>query len=93
MAVCKYVYLFTFIYFNLKFAFIALTFAFSALMLLIGRQDEHPASKKLSDEVLAWLFVWSKVQMIQLMPLSPHCVLLRENPDLNVFGAGLPRLS
>jgi len=34
-------------------------FAFSALTLLAGRQEEHPACKKLSDEVLTWLFVWS----------------------------------
>jgi len=27
------------------------------------RQEEHPACKILSDEVLAWLFIWSKVQM------------------------------
>ena len=38
--------------------------AFSALTLLVGRQEEHPACKKLSDEVLAWLCVWSEVQMI-----------------------------
>ena len=36
--------------------------AFSALMLLVGRQEGHPACKKLSDEVLAWLSVWSEVQ-------------------------------
>ena len=36
--------------------------AFSALTLLVGRQEGHPASKKLSDGVLAWLSVWSKVQ-------------------------------
>ena len=35
--------------------------AFSALTLLIGRQEEHPAFKKLSDEVLVWLSVWSEV--------------------------------
>ena len=34
-------------------------FAFSALTLLVGRQEEHPACKNLSDEVLAWLSVWS----------------------------------
>jgi len=33
--------------------------AFSALMLLVGRQEGHPACKKLSGEVLAWLSVWS----------------------------------
>jgi len=36
--------------------------AFSALTLLVGRQEEHPACKKLSGEVLAWLSVWSEVQ-------------------------------
>jgi len=39
-------------------------FAFSALTLLVGHQEKHPACKKLSDEVLAWLSVWSEVQMI-----------------------------
>jgi len=33
--------------------------AFSALTLLVGRQEGHPACKKLSGEVLAWLSVWS----------------------------------
>jgi len=36
--------------------------AFSALMQLVGRQEGHPACKKLSSEALAWLSVWSKVQ-------------------------------
>jgi len=36
--------------------------AFSALTLLVGRQEGHPARKKLSGGVLAWLSVWSKVQ-------------------------------
>ena len=30
-------------------------YAFSALTLLVGCQEEHPARKNLSDEVLAWL--------------------------------------
>jgi len=34
-----------------------LSFAFSALTLLVGGQEEHPACKKPSDEVLAWLSV------------------------------------
>ena len=38
--------------------------AFSALTVMVGRQEEHPACKKLSDEVLAWLPVSSEVQMI-----------------------------
>jgi len=36
----------------------------SALTLLAGHQEEHPACKKLSDEVLVWLSVWSGVQML-----------------------------
>jgi len=36
--------------------------AFSALTLLVGRSEGHPACKKLSGGVLAWLSVWSKVQ-------------------------------
>ena len=43
--------------------------AFSALMLLVGQQEGHPACKKLSGEVLAWLSVWSEVQTAHLMPL------------------------
>jgi len=31
-------------------------------MLLVGQQEGHPACKKLSGGVLAWLSVWSKVQ-------------------------------
>jgi len=34
-------------------------FAFGALTLLVGRQEGHPACKKLSGGVLAWLSVWS----------------------------------
>ena len=37
-------------------------YAFSALTLLVGRQEGHPACKKLSGGVLAWLSVWSEVQ-------------------------------
>jgi len=37
--------------------------AFSALMLLVGWQEGHPACKKLSGGVLAWLSVWSEVQI------------------------------
>jgi len=35
--------------------------AFSALTLLVGRQEGHLACKKLSGGVLAWLSVWSEV--------------------------------
>jgi len=37
-------------------------FAFSALTLLVGRQEGRPACKKLCGGVLAWLSVWSEVQ-------------------------------
>ena len=36
--------------------------SFSALTLLVGRQEGHPACKKLSGGVLAWLSVWSEMQ-------------------------------
>jgi len=39
-----------------------LVYAFSALTLLVGRQEGHPACKKLSGGVLAWLSAWSEVQ-------------------------------
>ena len=32
-------------------------------MLLVGQQEGHPACKKLSGRVLAWLSVWSEVQI------------------------------
>ena len=41
---------------------IFLAYAFSALTLLVGQQEGHPACKKLSGGVLAWLSVWSEVQ-------------------------------
>ena len=37
-------------------------FAFSDLALLVGQQEGHPACKKLSGGVLAWLSVWSELQ-------------------------------
>jgi len=47
--------------------------AFTALTLLVGRQEEHLVCKKLSDEVLAWLSVWSEVQMICIWSSWCHC--------------------
>jgi len=44
-----------FYYANLCYVFSA----FSALTLLVGRQEGHPACKNLSGGVLAWLPVWS----------------------------------
>jgi len=47
---------------NFYFTFYFLGGAFSALTLLVGRQEGHPACKKLSGGVLVWLSVWSEVQ-------------------------------
>ena len=46
--------------------------AFSALTLLVGRQEGHPACKKLSGGVLAWLSVWSEVHTC-IWPNWCHC--------------------
>jgi len=46
--------------------------AFSALTLLVGRQEGHPACKKQSGGVLAWLSVWSKARLMPL-PLTVSC--------------------
>ena len=46
--------------------------AFSALTLLVGRQEGHPACKKLSGEVLVWLSVRSEVQTC-IWPSRCHC--------------------
>jgi len=35
------------------------------------RQEEYPACKKLTDEMLAWLSVWSKVQVICIWSTGP----------------------
>jgi len=49
------------------------------LTLLVGHQEEHPVCKKI-DEVLAWLSVWSKVQVICIWcswcQWHPHHLLL-----------------
>jgi len=37
--------------------------AFSALTLLVGWQEGHPACKKQSGGVLAWLSVWSECRL------------------------------
>jgi len=46
-------------------------FAFSALRLLVGWQEGHPACKKRVVEVLAWLSLERRadLHMAQLMPL------------------------
>jgi len=49
--------------------------ALSALTLFVRRREEHPACKnaRQNDEVLAWLSVWSEVQMICMWSSWCHC--------------------
>jgi len=49
----------------------------SALTLLVGRQEGHPACKKLSGGVLALLSVWSEVQTDPADATATHCLLLQ----------------
>jgi len=42
-------------------------YAFSALALLLGRQEGHPTCKKLSEQVQAWLSVWSDATATHLL--------------------------
>ena len=55
-----------------SFLYVYVYFAFSALTLLVGRQEGHPACKKLSGGVLAWLSVWREVQTC-IWPSWCHC--------------------
>ena len=57
---------------NNNIYFVLLHFAFSVLTLLVGRQEGHPACKKLSGGVLAWLSVWCEVQTC-IWPSGFHC--------------------
>jgi len=51
---------------------ISLINPFSALTLLVGRQEGHPACKKRSGGLLAWLSIWSEVQTC-IWPSWFHC--------------------
>jgi len=71
--------------------------AFSALTLLVGRQEEHPPRKKLSDGVLTWLSDWSVAQMICIWSSLCHChpssLASVKSRMVYLSTAGLPRLS
>jgi len=41
------------------------------LTLLVGRQEGHPACKKLSGAVLAWLSVWNRGADLHMVPVMP----------------------
>jgi len=45
----------------LLYCYYYIIYALSALTVLVRRQEGHPACKKLSGGLLAWLSVWSKV--------------------------------
>jgi len=66
------------------------------LTLLVGRQEEHPAHKKLSDDLLAWLSVGSVVQMIFIWSSWCHChpssLASLKSRMVYLSGAGLPWL-
>ena len=53
---------------NLVIVIIVMLHPFSALTLLVGRQEGHPACKELSGGVLALLSVWSEVQQTCIWP-------------------------
>jgi len=57
---------------NFVVLFLVIQFAFSALTLLVGWQEEHSTCKKLSGGVLAWFSVWSEVQTC-IWPSWCHC--------------------
>jgi len=54
------------------------TAAFSALMLLVGRQEGHPACKKLSGGVLVWLSgARCRLAYGPADATATHCLLLQ----------------
>jgi len=53
---------------------------FDTMTLLVGRQEEHLACEKLTDEVLAWLCLEqgaNDLHMVELMPLPPSLASLK----------------
>ena len=53
--------------------------AFSALTLLVGRQEGHPACKKLSGEELVWYLsgVRCRLAYVPADAIATHCLLLQ----------------
>jgi len=49
-------------YWHFRDSGLSVLYAFRALTLLVGQQEGHPACKKLSGGVLAWLSAWSEMQ-------------------------------
>ena len=61
-----------FVAYKLFFCIFLQWLSFSALTLLVGRQEGHLACKKWSGGVLAWLSVWSELQTC-IRPCWFHC--------------------
>jgi len=61
-----------FMIFSMLFSLAFIATCLGALTLLVRHQEGHPACKKLSGGVLAWLSVWSKVQTC-IWPGCCHC--------------------
>ena len=67
--------------------------AFSAFALFAGRKEEHPAHKKVTDEVLGWFCGRRSANdshMAQLMPLPPHCLCFSKIQNGFPAGTDLP---
>jgi len=56
-----------------------MTYAFNALTLLVGRQEGHPACKKLSGEVLVWFLSGARSRLAcgPADATATHCLLLQ----------------
>jgi len=71
---------------SFNFCFTSPYVAFSALMQLVGSRNNIQPIKNWSGEVLAWLFVWSEVQMTcnaygQADATATPSSLLQTNPE------------
>ena len=71
----------------------AFAFAFSALTLLVGRQEGHPACKKLSGGCWRGYLSVARCRLAYgpADATATHCILLQYNPDwFYLSGAGSP---
>jgi len=80
-AVCAYLLLLLSAYLTAK------NIVFSALTVLVGRQEEHPACKKLSDEVLVYSY---KNQLTKHKLAWIICLVRGENDQHIVQSMPLP---
>jgi len=73
---------------------LSLKFAFSALTLLVGRQEGHPACKKTFEWWGTGMVLSGARCRLAYGPAdatATHCLLLQQNPDWSYLsGAGSP---